>query len=557
MAPEVPATPKNGPRLRLGIDITQGGRERMCWKSRVATALLCLAFLMTGCRNTDVVPAATIPVPTSGPNSLTYVVQRGRVVKGLEFNGRISPVEEASLYFKTPGYVKQVYVKQGDRVKAGDLLTELETDDLLNQIAQTEVMLSSAQLRLDEAEKILERQIVSAELALQVAQVRLEEAKKANEQQTAAAQQALKVAQVRLEEAKKANERQIAGMQLVLEAAQIDLARLQEEQLDPVGSKVLRLDLDQAKNNLWNAQLERDAVRGRSGTPGYIRQQVDISVKNAEIAVREAELLYQEALQQEALQSAVSQYDIRLQQIEVEQANLALEQLQEGVDPLLGIEVERAQQELDWLQEGLDPVLVNEVSQAQLALERLQSQLAVTKIVAPMDGEILSLSVRPDRPVEALRTVVVIADPSAIQVSADLTTDELVDLTEGQKATIALKTDPHRTWPGAVRCLPYPYGTCGSTDSLMGTDWLVRVSLEGDVSDLELGTLVSVSITLEAKDDVLWLPPAALRSLQNRKFVIVQDGGRQRRVDVELGIEGSDRVEILQGLEEGWVIIAP
>jgi multidrug efflux pump subunit AcrA (membrane-fusion protein) len=62
---------------------------------------------------------------------------------------------------------------------------------------------------------------------------------------------------------------------------------------------------------------------------------------------------------------------------------------------------------------------------------------------------------------------------------------------------------------------------------------------------------------LEEKDDVLWLPTAAIYTLQGRTFVTLQEGGRQRRVDVELGIESQEQVEILKGLEEGQVVVAP
>ena len=71
-----------------------------------------------------------------------------------------------------------------------------------------------------------------------------------------------------------------------------------------------------------------------------------------------------------------------------------------------------------------------------------------------------------------------------------------------------------------------------------------------------LGELATVIITLEEKDDVLWLPPAALRTFQGRTFVVTQDEeGNQRRLDVRLGIESDDRVEILEGLEEGQTVV--
>ncbi|UCC61429.1 MAG: secretion protein HlyD, partial [Anaerolineae bacterium] len=59
----------------------------------------------------------------------------------------------------------------------------------------------------------------------------------------------------------------------------------------------------------------------------------------------------------------------------------------------------------------------------------------------------------------------------------------------------------------------------------------------------------------EEKDDVLWLPPAAIRTFQGREFVIVQEADRQRRADVQIGIESQDRVEILEGLEEDQIVV--
>jgi multidrug efflux pump subunit AcrA (membrane-fusion protein) len=55
----------------------------------------------------------------------------------------------------------------------------------------------------------------------------------------------------------------------------------------------------------------------------------------------------------------------------------------------------------------------------------------------------------------------------------------------------------------------------------------------------------------------MWLPPQAIRRFEGRRFVVVQDAEGQRRVDVKVGITSDDRVEILEGLEEGQVVIAP
>jgi multidrug efflux pump subunit AcrA (membrane-fusion protein) len=145
----------------------------------------------------------------------------------------------------------------------------------------------------------------------------------------------------------------------------------------------------------------------------------------------------------------------------------------------------------------------------------------------------------------------------ALEVSALLVSSQMEGMVEGQKATITLSSYPGEAWQGTVRLLPYPYGSGGSSERLTEADSSVRIGLQGDLSKLELGDLARVVIFIEEKDDALWLPPQAVRAFQGRNFVIVQDGDRQRRVDVVLGIQGKTRVEILQGLEENQVVITP
>jgi hypothetical protein len=67
--------------------------------------------------------------------------------------------------------------------------------------------------------------------------------------------------------------------------------------------------------------------------------------------------------------------------------------------------------------------------------------------------------------------------------------------------------------------------------------------------------LTRIAIVLERKPDVLWLPPVALRTFEGRRFVVVQEGGGQRRVDLKVGLEGDDRTEIASGLTEGQIVV--
>lgn len=497
----------------------------------VKALFLCVLLLVTGCGRTEPRTGVAITTPSStlGPTGSTFVVQRGKVVRTLEFDGRVSPVEELPLYFKSPGFVKQVYVKPGDQVKAGDLLAELETDELLNQIARAEVALNSAQLLLSEAEKALQHEIAQAELNLAMAQARLNQAQLVNTHTVSQTQLSLVLAQEELARIRAQQATHTAG----ITSARVGLERAQE------AVRLVEIEYQEALDRPWETQEVRD---------GYATA-LQLAQWNLEVAQAE----YNQASANEQ----AYWHDLKIRETGVQVVEAELEQLRDGVDPALSIQVQQAQLALDRLEEGVDPALISDVEQAQLALEGLQSQLANTQIVAPVGGEVLSLSIQPARPVEAYRTVVIIGDPADAQVSADLPTDQLKHVTEGQKATIVRSADPARTWSGTIIRLPYPYGASGSTESEAATDGLVRISLEGDTSGARLGDLVRVTVVLEEKGGVLWLPPAAIRTYEGRAFVIVQDGERQRRADVELGIEGSGRVEILAGLEDGQAILAP
>ena len=90
------------------------------------------ALLPTGRSDRAASEAPTpTPIPTAiVPTKPTYKVQKGEVVDELTFSGRISPVLENELYFRTDGRVRTVFSKRNDVVKKGTVIAELENDAL-------------------------------------------------------------------------------------------------------------------------------------------------------------------------------------------------------------------------------------------------------------------------------------------------------------------------------------------------------------------------------------------------------------------------------------------
>ena len=79
-------------------------------------------------------PTVAVVTPAGGANS-----------SGLELPGRIEAFTRAPIYARVSGYLKSWKYDIGAKVKAGDLLAEIETPDLDQQLSQARADLSTAQ----------------------------------------------------------------------------------------------------------------------------------------------------------------------------------------------------------------------------------------------------------------------------------------------------------------------------------------------------------------------------------------------------------------------------
>jgi multidrug efflux pump subunit AcrA (membrane-fusion protein) len=176
-------------------------------------------------------------------------------------------------------------------------------------------------------------------------------------------------------------------------------------------------------------------------------------------------------------------------------------------------------------------------------------------LTAPFDGIVYNLRIAPGRNATSYQVYAVVADVANLEIQADLTATDLLDLEEGMPVIVALANRPSETYTGTIRRIP----KLNSSEASEEEDKTTRVELDIDPSEvgLEDGNLMRVTVVLEFKEDAFWLPPQAIRTFEGRKFVVVQDGDVQMRVDIKVGIESNDRVEIIEGLELGQVVIAP
>jgi HlyD family secretion protein len=504
-----------------------------------------LLALMTGCglagsqgSSAGGSEATPTPLPTPViPEKPVYTVQVGTVVQTLEFTGRASPVQEQELFFETSGNVGDVFVTRGDWVQAGDVLAELDIGDLQKQLSQKQISLETTQLKQEQAQIDASEAISTTLTKVEEAQDSLASTKITSANDLADARASVASAETSLANArlnltvvqnsdtvaKNVRDRQYEANFYEVSYGEY-LKKYEAHEIDKT-----RLDLEY--NNLLTAKEKLEAAQAQAQ---LALSQAEAQVSQAEESLRQAKARVAELQSQ----PAVSDAEATLQQAELDH-----EQAVADADP------ESYNMRL----------LALELEQAQLDIQDLQAQIASAQLIAPFAGQILSLNIKAGDAAQAYDAVGVLADPNALEITAELGSEELSQMALDQEAMITLRDRPGETFQGTVRQLPYPYG--GTTVDTGDDDTAVHIAIEGQAApsaavDLTLGELATVSIVLQEKENALWLPPAAIRSYQGRDFVVVQNpDGTQQRVDVLLGIVTDERVEIAAGLEAGQTIV--
>ncbi|MGB8012481.1 MAG: efflux RND transporter periplasmic adaptor subunit [Terriglobales bacterium] len=128
-------------------------RKRIIWGSIAAVVLI-------------LVVAGALIASSGGtkidPSKLAKV-ERGDLAKSVVATGKIWPITQVEVKSKATGIVKKLYVEYGDRVKKGQLLAELDRDEMQAQVDQARAQLEASIASLNSTRADLERAKVDAE----------------------------------------------------------------------------------------------------------------------------------------------------------------------------------------------------------------------------------------------------------------------------------------------------------------------------------------------------------------------------------------------------------
>lgn len=205
-----------------------------------------------------------------------------------------------------------------------------------------------------------------------------------------------------------------------------------------------------------------------------------------------------------------------------------------------------ARREYERLLQGEDSA---KVAAAKASVEASQATINSLYLLAPFDGQILSLDNRVGDSVESGEISVNIADLTNLYVEAQIDESDIANVKLGNHAEITVDAANGVVFTGQVSAI----NPVGETVSNV-VKYTVRVDLDSLDEDifLPLGATANVVIQVKEAELTLAVPIIAIQTDEKSEYVLVLEGnGSTRRVNVIGGAIVGDLVAVTGDLKEG------
>ncbi|MDD5133947.1 MAG: efflux transporter periplasmic adaptor subunit [Phycisphaerae bacterium] len=441
-------------------------------------------------------------------NGPTYKVKRGPLSISFVVSGTVRAREQAVIKSEVEGRTTIIYViPEGTRVKKGDLLIELDASTLTDQKIDQEISVQNAEasyISAKENQAVVENQAKSD----------------------------IDLAKLTLDFAKQDLEKYLSGeYPYQLDKSEADIKLAEEE-------------LTRANETLkWSQKLYEEK---------YISQ---TELQADELAAKKKELDLELAKKSKDLLADYT-YKRNLAQLksDVSQAEMAMERTERKANA----SVIQAKAELKARE--------SEFQRQKDKLQKMEDQLAKTRIYAPTDGQVIhATSTRgghdPVEPLDVGREVQereeLIYLPAGYSSKADVMVHEsnLKKISKGLPAIITVDALLGKTLYGTIATiapLPDPRSMWINPDLKV---YSTEIYIDGNDTSLRTGMSCQAEIIVQQYKDAIYVPMQAVTRINNDPTVYVWNGSLFQSRTVELGLDNSKVIHILNGLKEGEIVL--
>lgn len=480
---------------------------------KILTTIILIAGLIGGGYFAYVRLASSQTANTEETPLQTAKATRGDLTLFANGTGTVIPAEETSMGFNSSGQVREIYVKVGDHVEAGQVLAQLDDTD--------------AQIQLAEAQEAMNALTSAAATATA-------------KQTLAEAQESFDLAKAKLEYLISPEvlywEEKVAEREQVLAEAQ---AAAQTVASDQVKQKVreAQTSLDYAKAQLKYFQT----VYEETYIPKNFTQYKTMTFRGRTIT-QVVQVEDEETGEMVDSLTPPSEGEIAMARADYDLAKASIGEAQTYLNLLNG----------DEIPEGATGAQLVTYIETKHALETAQYNLNATKLIAPISGTVTALGFQVGDLADGSSVITISNIDQSYLLDAYLDADDWGQAQTGYKVEVTFDILPDQVFTGTVTEV-YP-----TLDTTSSNSALVRITArlnEPIPYDLPAGSAASVDVIGGQAENAVLVPVEALHEIGEGKYTLfVMENGKLRLRVVEVGLQDLTQAEIISGLSAGDIV---
>lgn len=464
----------------------------------------------------------------TGVNVEVYTAKREDISSTVSYTGEIKAGSSVFVTSKVSAKTVSVNVKEGDYVKAGQLLAALDKTDLELTYKQAKASYNSALANLNMTKNsTAQRNTTQAEQNAATAQTNYESALTAYNRELALyeqnstvtlAQQSYDDAVAAYERAKNLydNDTNLISAKNAYQTAKDNYTR--SESLYSQGA-ISKVELDNAKTSMENAQAALSSAENNNKAS---LDNAHSSVVNAEENLKKAKTTASASLDaaRASLENAKNALDSANKNIKIT-ANT-------NADSIKAAEAS--------------------VQSAKASLDIAKNNLNNTSITAPIDGYISSRTINVGQMISPGAELFSIKNSNTVDAEIKVTESVIPYIYEGTNAIISVKSAGISDIFGSVT-LVNPV-----KDERSGM-YTVRVTIDNSTGELKVGMFADITLETNSESDAVVIPSEAVMQSGDELYVYIANGTKAEKRTVVTGIESNNSIQITDGIHAGEKVI--
>jgi len=489
-------------------------------------------------------------------------VKRGSLSVKVVETGAVEAIKSVEVKSRVTGRLKQLFVDEGDMVKAGQLIAIIDPKETKLRVDQDEAQLSGAKSGVDKAELEIQQRKITAQAAYDQALSRVRQLVLELKAQPTLTKAAITQAQTSLQTAKEERQRLI------------DSSHPTQKMSAESSRQEAQANYDNAQSD-YKRQQDLEAKGFVSGrTLEVAKLQIDVAaarLNTAKVNLAKLDAQLHSELRKSEEQIRQSQAEVLKAETNRMQDKTKLEEYRSAVSA--ADQSKAALQDAAILEQGRQQSMAT-VRQLSSALSDSQRQLGETEIRAPISGIVTKKSLQVGELATGLSTfssgstIVKIEDRTAMRVKLDVNEIDTAKLRLGMVSKVDIDALAGQPFTGVVtKIAPASLESAtGAPPSDSVVKYQIEIRLNGTNPGLRSGMSAKCTMEVVSRKNVLLIPVEYMGKDGEKSFVDIAPALVAGKVDpkaepkkeyvVRGAATGSD-VEILSGVAEGTNLVKP